>query len=106
MNMMPVQSKQEIFDALVNSTEELRRLGVDDIRLFGSFLDGIPSDESDVDLLVSFRPGAKNFDHFMELGFFLESLLGRPVELVTHESLSPYLGPRILATSENVPLAA
>ncbi len=103
---MPVQSKQEVLDALVNSSEDLRRLGVHDIRLFGSFAHGTPSSESDVDLLVSFRPGTKNFDHFMELGFFLEDLLGRPVELVTRESLSPYLGPRILANSENVPLAA
>lgn len=106
MNTMPVQSKQEIIDVLVNCTEDLRRLGVDDIRLFGSFVHGIPSAKSDVDLLVSFRPGTKNFDHFMELGFLLEDVLGRPVELVTRESLSPYLGPRILATSENVPLAA
>lgn len=106
MKKTPVQSKQEVFDALVNSSEELRRLGVDDIRLFGSFVHGTPSIESDVDLLVSFRPGTKNFDHFMELGFFLEGLLGRPVELVTRESLSPYLGPHILANSENVPLAA
>ncbi len=93
-------------EVLLNNSAELRRLGVDDIRLFGSFARGNPSIDSDVDLLVAFRPGQKTFDQFMALVFFLEDLLGRPVELVTRESLSPYLGPHILASSENVPLAA
>ena len=33
---------------------------------------------------------------FIKLSFLLEDLFGRPVEIVTPESLSPYLGPHIL----------
>jgi predicted nucleotidyltransferase len=73
-----------------------RSLGVSRLGLFGSFQRGDARAESDVDLLVEFEPGRKTFDSFMNLGFFLESLLGRRVELVTPESLSPYIGPRIL----------
>jgi predicted nucleotidyltransferase len=62
--------------------------------------------ESDIDLIVEFIPGEKNFDHFMALCFFLEDLLQRRVELVTAESLSPHIGPRILQDIEYVPLAA
>ena len=79
-------------------TEEafFRSLGVCRLGLFGSFRRGEARADSDVDLLVEFEPGRKSFDSFMSLGFFLESILGRRVELVTPESLSPYIGPRIL----------
>ena len=42
----------------------------------------------------------------MDLSFFLEELLGRRVELVTLESLSPHIGPHILREVERVPIAA
>lgn len=38
----------------------------------------------------------------MELSFYFEKLLGRKVELVTPQSLSPYLGPAILKEVEDV----
>ena len=75
----------------------MQRLGV-----FGSFQRGEPHAESDVDLLVEFAPGEKSFDHFMALSFLLEEELGRPVELVTPEALSPCIGPHILREAEYV----
>jgi hypothetical protein len=36
----------------------------------------------------------------MKLAFFLEDLLGREVDLVTVESLSPHIGPHILKEVE------
>lgn len=79
----------------------MRRLG-----LFWSFLRGEQTDASDVDPLVEFESGQKTFDHFMELVFLVEDLLGRPVELVTPETLSPHIGPRILQELRYVSLAA
>ena len=55
-----------------------------------------------MDLLVEFAPGEKSFDHFMALSFLLEDELGRPVELVTREALSPHIGPHILQNVEYV----
>jgi predicted nucleotidyltransferase len=46
--------------------------------------------------------GKKNFRNFIHLAFFLEDLLNRKVELVTPESLSPYLKPNILKEIEYV----
>ena len=37
--------------------------------------------------------------------FFLEDLLGRKVDLITTESLSPYIGPHILREVEYAPLS-
>ena len=59
-----------------------------------------------MDLLVEFAPGEKSFVRFLMLAELLERLLGRPVDLVTTEGLSPYLGPRILAEAANVLHAA
>jgi predicted nucleotidyltransferase len=42
----------------------------------------------------------------MQLSFFLEDLLDRRVEVVTPESLSPYIGPYIMKEVEYVDLAA
>jgi predicted nucleotidyltransferase len=42
----------------------------------------------------------------LALSDLLESRLGRPVELVTTEALSPFIGPRILADAQDVLRAA
>jgi predicted nucleotidyltransferase len=55
-----------------------------------------------VDLLVEFEPDQKSFDSFVRLCNLLEERLGRTVELVTTEGLSPYIGPHILAEAEDV----
>lgn len=46
------------------------------------------------------------FDNFMGLAFLLDDLLGRRVELVTPESLSPHIGPHILREVKHVLVAA
>ena len=85
---------------------EIRALGVGRLALFGSVLHGTARPDSDVDLLVQFVPGAKTFDRFVRLCELLEERLGRRVELVTTESLSPFIGPRILADAQDVLRAA
>ena len=91
-----VQPKDEVLSLLEEHQSEIERLGVKQLGLFGSFLHGNPHQESDVDFLVEFQPGKKTFDNFMQLSFFLEKVFRRRVELVTPESLSPYIGPHIL----------
>lgn len=100
-----VQSKNEVIERLRPLGPELRALGVERLGLFGSFYRDEATTESDIDILVEFIPEMKTFDNFMELADRLEAVLGRRVELVTRESLSPYIGPRILAETEYVPLS-
>ena len=85
-----------ILSKIERHEEQIRAFGVKRLGLFGSFVRGQQTESSDVDLLVEFDAGRKTFDSFMQLAFFLEDLLGRRVELVTPESLSPYIGPHIL----------
>ncbi len=81
---------------------DIRASGVERLALFGSVLRGRPRPESDADVLVRFGEGQKSFDRFLELADLLEDTLGRRVELVTTESLSPILGPKILAEARDV----
>jgi len=101
-----IRKKNEIFDALSQSRSHLKALGVKRIGLFGSFVRGEQRANSDIDLLVEFEPDRKSFDAFMELSFFLEEALQHQIELVTLESLSPYLGPHILKEVEYAALPA
>ncbi len=100
------QTKQTILMTLAEKNAEMKALGVRKLGLFGSFVREEQTPESDIDLMVEFEPGQKTFDNFMQLVFLLEDSLERPVELVTPESLSPYLRPHIINEVEYVPLAA
>jgi hypothetical protein len=91
-----VQTKEQIFALLQQHGAQLKNFGVKRCGLFGSFLREQPSAISDVDLLVEFEPGQKTFDNFMHLAFFLEETFGRKVDLLTPESLSRHIGPKIL----------
>jgi len=97
---MSVITKEEVINIISDHQKEIRDLGVRRYGLFGSFVRGQTTDQSDIDILVEFDPGQKTFDNFMKLAFFLEDLLGREVDLVTAESLSPYIGLHILKEVE------
>ncbi len=87
----------QILDFLKQNKKDLEiRFSVIRIGLFGSFLRGSASEKSDVDILVELA--VPTFDHYMDLKFFLEDRLGRPVDLVLADSLKPRLKPII--TSE------
>lgn len=101
-----VNSKEAIVQRLVKERARLASLGVKSVGLFGSFVRGEQTPLSDVDILVEFLPEKRTFDNFMEVAFFLEELLGRKVEVITPEALSPYIGPHILKEVERVPIAA
>jgi predicted nucleotidyltransferase len=105
MNAIPL-TREHAIERLVASGPEIRALGVQRLALFGSVIRGEARSDSDVDLLVEFLPGAKTYARFLALSELLEARLGRTVELVTVEALSPFLGPHILAEAENVLRAA
>ena len=70
------------------------RFGVTGLALFGSTVRGDAREDSDVDILVGFD-GAATSERFFGVQFYLEDLLGRPVDLVTEKALRPELRPHI-----------
>ena len=98
-----VSDKQSLLTLLKENGTHIRGLGISKLGVFGSFArNGDIHKDSDIDFLVDFKRGQKTFHNLVELGNFLENLLGRKVELVTRKSLKPPIGPDILKTVENV----
>ncbi|MFN2163625.1 MAG: nucleotidyltransferase family protein [Candidatus Promineifilaceae bacterium] len=86
----------------MNSIEEqmpflAAEYGVARIGLFGSFAAQTAGDESDIDLLVEFNDPI-GF-RFMELVDYLESLLGRNVDVLTPAGLQ---GIRVKRVADNI----
>ncbi len=103
---MPIAlEKQDILDELSNQRHQLANFGVEQIGLFGSFVRDEANQESDIDLLVDMSKNRKTFRNFLALNYYLEEIFGRKVDLVTKQSLSPYIGPHILRTVEYASLA-
>lgn len=63
---------------------------VEKVWLFGSFSRGEENENSDVDILISFEPGAKMGLKFFGMIVDLEKLLNRPVDLVVEGDLLPF----------------
>jgi predicted nucleotidyltransferase len=103
---MTQTTKEDLLRLITEHQDEIKRFGVERCGLFGSYVRDQSTSKSDIDVLVEFEPGKKTFDNFMHLTFFLEGLFGRRVDLVTVESLSPYIGPRILEEVEYAALSA
>ena len=74
--------------------ELCRRHRIRKLSLFGSILKGTARPDSDVDLLVEFEEAT--YDHYMDLKFHLEEVLGVEVDLVVSDALKPRLRPRVL----------
>ena len=98
-----VLNKTQLLNILFNNGKQIRSFGIDRIGVFGSFVrDTDIHKKSDVDFVIDFKKGKKTPDNLFDLGFFLEDILGRKVELITRESLRPPYGPKILKTVEDV----
>ena len=97
-----MQSKATLLSEIKAEKDNIKAFGVRSLGLFGSFVRGEQRHGSDIDLLVEFEEGKKTFDNFMNLSFFLEDLLNSRIELVTTESISPYIKPHILKEVEYV----
>jgi predicted nucleotidyltransferase len=74
---------------------------VQELLLFGSALTDRFRDESDIDLLVTFRPDARvGFLALARVQHELEDLLGRQVDLVPKGGLKPAIRDSVLATAQ------
>lgn len=81
--------------------ETAARHGARNVRVFGSVARGAATENSDLDLLVDMEPGRDLFD-LVALKRKVEEALGREVDVLTENSLSPHLRERVLR--EAVPL--
>ena len=84
---------------LKNKREEILQIaaahGARNIRVFGSVSRREAGTQSDVDILVKLEPGRSLLD-IVAIKQDLEDLLGCEVDVVTEESISPYIREQVL----------
>ena len=96
-------TKSHILNQLKIHKDEFSKYGIQSVGLFGSYTRNEQSADSDIDLLIDFEPGKATFDNFMAFCEVIENLFkNEKVEVVTKNSLSPYIGPRILNEVQHV----
>lgn len=85
-----MKTKKECIKLLTSYSDVLRqKFGVTSLRLFGSVARGEEKAESDVDVCVEMAP---KLYLFVELGLFLEELLGCHVDIIRmHRNMNDFL---------------
>lgn len=87
--------RQRAIELLVRCKPELQaRFGVTRLALFGSTARDTVVSGSDVDILIAFD-GPATSKRYFGVQFYLEDLLGCPVDLVTEKALRAELRPYI-----------
>jgi predicted nucleotidyltransferase len=99
MNIIEIKKILEKHNNYLRKTFHVREIGI-----FGSFVKGQEKadNSSDVDILITFKKGYKDFFNYMRLKYYLENLLGREVDLVIKEAVKPRLKERIFSEVEYV----
>ena len=92
-------TKEDIKKVLIKNKRILKKYKVNKIGIFGSFATGKMKKKSDVDLLVEFEDMIDLFD-FVHLNDEIQQILKNRVDLVTPDTIKPYIKPKILKEVE------
>ena len=99
MKNFPTQQSvtfEEIYRTLQQHFNKLQKqYSVKTLGVFGSYVRGEATKNSDLDVLVEFD-GELTFRNYMDLKFFLEDLFKRKVDLVIKEDIKPKIREQIL----------
>lgn len=95
-------NKNIVFKILKENKDKISNCGIKRIGLFGSYVRGEQKKESDLDFLVEFDKGKKTYRNFIEINQLMKQLFNKKIDIVTKESLSPYIGPYIKKEVEYV----
>lgn len=82
-----------IINTLNTDKQILKNLHLARIGLFGSVARGTQNENSDLDFLIEFEEGYKNF---MKISIYLEEHFGENFDMITKESVRPFIYNAIL----------
>jgi predicted nucleotidyltransferase len=96
--------KHEIKAKLLEAVKSYPHVSdIKSVAIFGSYVSGLPSDKSDIDVLIDFAPQAVvGFFKYVRIQRHLGEILGLKVDLVTPQALSKYIKTQVLQEAEIV----
>ena len=97
-------NKEQIKNKLLEAVKKDPYLAdIKSVAIFGSYVNGKASEDSDVDVLIDFVPEAViGFFALSDIKNNLESSLQRPVDLLTPQAISKYFRNEVLSEAEYV----
>jgi predicted nucleotidyltransferase len=73
------------------------------VALFGSYVNGTPSEDSDIDVLIDFYPRAVvGLFKYVDIQQNFSNALGKKVDLLTPQAISKYFKNQVLQEAELV----
>ncbi len=97
MNIVKIKQKLKNNDNYIKETFYIKEIGI-----FGSFIHGKQKADSDIDILVEFNKGHKDFFNYIRLKYYLEEIIGHKVDLVIKGAVKSRLKEKILNEVEYV----
>ncbi len=97
MNIVEIKQKLKNNDNYLKETFYIKEIGI-----FGSFIHGKQKADSDIDILVEFNKGHKDFFNYIRLKYFLEEITGHKVDLVIKGAVKSQLKEKIFNEVEYV----
>jgi predicted nucleotidyltransferase len=96
--------KQEIKKQLLKAIKNSQYLQViRSVAIFGSYVNGTPREDSDIDVLIDFEPTAVvGFFAMSDIKNSFETLLKKSVDLLTPQAISKHFRSEVLAQAEYI----
>lgn len=94
MTQSPIEMEKLSLKAIINHLQKNKKFlyekfGVTRIGIFGSFVRGVHTASSDIDIVVEMEGSRKNLHTFLELKRYLEKETARKIDLGFEHSLKP-----------------
>lgn len=99
-----IMDKQEIKKQLSKAVRNSpHRETIRSVAIFGSYVNGTPREDSDIDVLIDFEPAAVvGFFALSDIKNSLESFLKKSVDLLTPQAISRHFRDEVLAQAEYI----
>ncbi len=94
--------RDDVISRLLAHADELKRLGVLNLFLFGSTVRDEAQEESDVDLFFDYQEGQFGLFQLMDVMDRTSEILGRRADIMTRDSIHKVLKDRVVASAVQV----
>ena len=97
-------TKKEIKERLLKAVRnDPNSADIKYVALFGSYVNGTPREDSDIDVLIDFNPQAVvGLFKYVDIQQHLSNALGKKVDLLTPQAISKYFKDQVLEEAELV----